>query len=64
MPMTPTELSTAADISVSFASQLLSGARGASLPVALSIYDKTGKRFGLLKELSPQQIEVLRKAAA
>jgi transcriptional regulator with XRE-family HTH domain len=62
--MTPTELAAAAGISVPYASQLLSGDRGASLPVALGIYDKTGLQFGILKGLGPDTIAALRKEAA
>lgn len=62
--MTPTELSKAAGISVPYASQLLSGERGASLGVALSIYDKTGLQFGILKDLPKETIEQLRPRAA
>lgn len=61
--MTPTELATAADISVPYASQLLSGERGASLTTAISIYDKTGLQFGILKDLPKETIEQLRPKA-
>lgn len=64
MEISPTELADKAGISVPFASQLLSGNRGASLSVALSIYDKTGLQFGILKGLSPETIDGLRKQAA
>jgi hypothetical protein len=55
--MTPTELSDAADISVSYASMILSGRRQPPLSTALSIYDKTGLLFGGLKGLTPDEIE-------
>lgn len=59
--MTPTELSGAAGISVSYASMILSGGRQPSLSRALSIYDKTGLQFGLLKGASQETIEEMRK---
>ena len=59
--MTPTELSSAAGISVSYASMILSGGRQPSLSRALSIYDKTGLKFGLLKGAHPETIEQMRK---
>jgi hypothetical protein len=62
--MTPTELSKAAGISVPYASQLLSGARGASLRVALNIFDKTGLQFGVLKGLPKETIDQLRPKIA
>ena len=63
--MTPTELATAADISVPYASQLLSGARpDCSLGMALKIYSATGLQFGFLKDLTVEQIEPLIAKAA
>jgi transcriptional regulator with XRE-family HTH domain len=58
------ELSVRAGISPSYAAQLLNGKRGASLPMALDIYDKTGLQFGVLKGLSQETIADLRKQAA
>jgi len=55
--MTPTELSDAAGISVSYASMILSGGRQPSLSRALSIYDKTGLLFGKLRGMTPDEIE-------
>jgi hypothetical protein len=60
--MTPTELSDAAAISVSYASMILSGDRIPPLGRALSIYDKTGLPFGPLKGKSPEEIEAMRDA--
>jgi transcriptional regulator with XRE-family HTH domain len=62
--MTPTELAEAAKISVPYASQLLSGERGASLGMAIKIYDATGLQFGILKDLPSETIEQLRPKAA
>lgn len=63
--MTPTELSQKADISVGYASMLLSGDReSCSLSMALKIFDRTGLQFGMLKGLEPNEVELLRRAAA
>lgn len=59
--MTPTELSDAAGISVSYASMILSGDRKPPLGRALSIYDKTGLLFGDLKGLTPDEIRRVRE---
>ena len=60
--MTPTELSSAVGISVSYASMILSDRRQPSLSRALSIYDKTGLLFGPIKGKSPSEIEGARDA--
>lgn len=57
------ELAERAGISESYATQLLSGSRGASLPKALEIYDKTGLQFGILRGLPAETIEQLRPKA-
>jgi hypothetical protein len=66
--MTPTELSQLADISVPYASQLLSDnllqRRTPSLQLALKIYDKTGLQLGFLTGLKPEEIEPLRRKVA
>jgi len=63
--MTPTELSDKSGISLGYASMLLSGERlSCSLEIAFKIYDATGLQFGILKDLTPDQIEPLRKKAA
>jgi hypothetical protein len=62
--MTPTELSNAAAISVSYASMILSGDRKPPLGRALSIYDTTGLRFGPLSGKEPEEIEAMRDAHA
>lgn len=62
--MTPTELSKAAGISVAYASQLLAGVRTSpSLPVAIRIFDGTGKRMGPLEGLTDDEIAAARKMA-
>jgi hypothetical protein len=61
--MSPTELSKAADISVPYASQLIAGLRRPSLPVAIRIFDATGKRMGPLVGLSTEEVDAARKMA-
>ena len=57
------ELAARAKISESYATQVLSGERGASLAMAFKIYDATGLQFGLLKDLPAETIEHLRPKA-
>jgi transcriptional regulator with XRE-family HTH domain len=57
------ELAEKAGISESFATQVLSGERGASLTMAFKIYDATGLQFGILKGLPKDTIEHLRPKA-
>ena len=64
VPMTPTDLSKSAGISVPYASQILSGERKPSLKLAVKIYDATGQAFGALHGLSSKEIEGARKVAA
>lgn len=56
---TPTELSASAGISVSYASEILSGTRKPSRALALRIYEKAGLKFGPLANLTAQEIEFL-----
>ena len=64
---TPTELATAADISVPYAYQLLKGREGKpegrtpGLGMALRIYDRTGERFGPLIAATDAEIAAYRK---
>lgn len=59
--MTPTELSEATGLSVPYASQLLTGKRGASLGTAFKVYDATKLQFGPLHNLTAREIEAMRK---
>jgi transcriptional regulator with XRE-family HTH domain len=54
------ELAERAKLSESYATQLLSGERGASLVTAFKIYDATGLQFGILKGLPKKTVEQLR----
>lgn len=62
------ELAERANISESYATQLLSDdptqRREPSLTMALKIYAATGLQFGFLKGLTPEQIEPLARQAA
>jgi transcriptional regulator with XRE-family HTH domain len=64
MAISPAELSRTADINRTYAWQLLKGRRSPSLELALQIYDKTGVQLGMLTGLTPDEIQVMRKAAA
>ena len=57
-------MSEVAGISLGHASMILSGDRKPSLKVALDIYDKTGRQFGILEGLNADAIEQLRRQAA
>jgi transcriptional regulator with XRE-family HTH domain len=59
-----TELAQRAEISPSYAHQIMNGKRKPPLPVALVIYDATGLQFGGLHGLTKREIEAARKIAA
>lgn len=59
MPITPTKLAHEAGISVSYASQILNGARGCSQEVALVAFRVFGVRLGLLAEMTDADIDKL-----
>lgn len=59
----PTDLATALDCSLPYASQILSGARKPNQRLAIRIYDLTGHKVGPLAGASEQEIELLRKFA-
>jgi len=58
---TPTKLAEEAGISVPYASQILSGKRVPPLAMALTIFFKTGRRFGPIKTASAVEIDTLAK---
>jgi plasmid maintenance system antidote protein VapI len=62
--MSPTELSAAAGISVPFASQILSGKRKPSRPMAVQIFRRTGQKFGPLSNLTDREIDQLERLDA
>lgn len=64
MAILPAELARKANINRVYAWQLLRGDRQPSLELALRIYGATGEQLGLLAGLTPDEIEVMRKAAA
>ncbi|HUD92311.1 helix-turn-helix transcriptional regulator [Sphingobium sp.] len=57
--MKPTALAKEAGVSVSYASQILTGERSPSRPLAIHIFRKTGWRHPLLDGLSEEQMAVL-----
>jgi plasmid maintenance system antidote protein VapI len=59
----PTDLATALECSVAYASQLLSGARQITLPRAFKILDATGRKLGPLADATDEEIETLRRFA-
>ena len=61
---TPTKLAAAAGISVPYASQIMSGRRIPTLALALSIFRKTGCKFGPLLGLPDEVIDQVEAAAA
>jgi transcriptional regulator with XRE-family HTH domain len=63
-PIRPTDLAEKLGISVPYASQLLSGARPPSLPLALDYFAKSGVKLGPLVSKTDEQIEILRQALA
>lgn len=60
----PTDLAKTLDVSVAYASQLLSGARVPSIPLALRIYDKAGVKLGPLASATDEAIDAVRQMAA
>ena len=58
---TPTELAKAADISVPYASQLISGKRPWPVSLAIKAFRETGTRFGPILAASDDEIEVLER---
>lgn len=57
--LTPTKLAQAIEVSVPYASQILSGARTPSMQVALRIFHATGRRLGVIAEATDEDIAVL-----
>jgi transcriptional regulator with XRE-family HTH domain len=60
----PTDLAEKLEVSIPYASQLLSGARVPSLELALRFFDKAGVRLGPLAGATDAEIATLRKLAA
>ena len=60
----PTDLAKQLEVSVPYASQLLSGTRVPSMQLAVRILDKTGLKLGPLKDATPAQIRTVRQMVA
>ncbi len=63
-PLTYSELAAKADISPSYAFEIMHSGRRPKLATALKIFDATGLRFGPLDGLDEGGIEVARQMAA
>lgn len=61
MDASPTKFAEAAGISVSYASEILSGARVPSQRLAISIFRKTGRKFGPVSNLADGDIDMLER---
>ena len=57
--LSPTSLAAAINISVPYASQLLSGAREMPRDVAVRIFRATGQKLGPIAEATDEQVETL-----
>jgi len=58
---TPTSFAAATGISVPYASQILSGQREPAMSLAISIFRKTGKKFGPIAQATDEEIDVLER---
>lgn len=63
-PTRPTDLAAKLNVSVAYASQLLSGARKPSLELALRFFDSAGVKLGPLVGATDEEIATLRRLAA
>lgn len=61
---TPTSFAAAAGISVPYASQILSGVRTPSQALAISIFRRTGRKFGPIANMSDELIDELARSQA
>ena len=61
LPTKPTALAAMLSISVPYASQLLSGQRPWTRPLAIAAYRKTGSRLGPLIAATDAEIDVLER---
>ena len=59
---TPTKFAEAAGISIPYACQLLSGKRKPSQSLAISIFRRTGRKFGPIANLSDETIAEIAEA--
>jgi transcriptional regulator with XRE-family HTH domain len=62
-PLTYTDVAAKADISPSYAFEIVNGTRIPPLSMALRIYDATGCQFGPIEGLTKREIETARKMA-
>lgn len=60
-PLTPAALKDAAGISASYAHMILSGERTPAMPLAITIFRKTGRKFGPIAQATDDEIDVLER---
>lgn len=60
-PIRPTDLAALLEVSVPYASQLLTGARVPSIPLALRIFDKAAIKLGPIANATDEEIETVRR---
>ena len=58
-PINTADLSAKADISLSYASEIVNGKRTPSRPLAIHIFRKTGWKHGAIAELTDEQMVFL-----
>lgn len=59
--LTPTAFAATVGISLPYASQILGGTRPPSMPLAIRIYRKTGRRFGPIVDVAEEDIDALER---
>lgn len=62
MDMTPTRLAALAEISIPYASQLLTGARAPAMKTALGLWRKCGLKFGVIAGFDDDLVRQLDEA--
>ena len=60
-PTSPSEFAAAAGISIPYASQILNNRREPSRPLAITIFRRTGRKFGPIAGLSDEDIATLER---
>lgn len=59
--LTPAVLKDAVGISPSYAHMILSGERTPAMPLAITIFRKTGRKFGPISQATDEEIDVLER---
>lgn len=58
-PINTADLSAKADISLSYASEIVNGKRSPSRPLAIHIFRRTGWRHSVIADLTDEQVTML-----